>query len=206
LLHPVDDSFLFAQRLYLLEASSTTGFFFFLMVDQGCGKCDAAEREIFQKEFSAYRANNFSSYKSIDRDSPFVDRGITSKCKRLEMVKNEDVNSWYLEVEIPQGEYSTSVSVPDVNSFFMFNDFSSPITAFSLDNKTKSVDASFASRLYIWAWTNPETKNTTLYLEAKPINGQVVACNGCGIGYSWWEQANGYVEYKLVKHYVFLLE
>jgi hypothetical protein len=26
---------LFAQRLYLLEASSTTGFFFFLMVDQG---------------------------------------------------------------------------------------------------------------------------------------------------------------------------
>jgi hypothetical protein len=34
-LHPVDDSFLFAQRLYLLEASSTTGFFFFLMVDQG---------------------------------------------------------------------------------------------------------------------------------------------------------------------------
>jgi hypothetical protein len=36
LLHPVDDSFLFAQRLYLLEASSTTGFFFFLMVDQGC--------------------------------------------------------------------------------------------------------------------------------------------------------------------------
>jgi len=35
LLHPVGDSFLFAQILYLLEASSTTGFFFFLTVDQG---------------------------------------------------------------------------------------------------------------------------------------------------------------------------
>ena len=141
-----------------------------------CKKCDEAEREILQKEFSAYRANNFSLYKSIDRESPFINRGITSKCKRLEIVENKDVNSWYLEVEIPQGEYSTTMSKPDVNSFFLFNDFANPIAAYSLKTKTQTVNTSFASRLYIWAWTNPETQKTTLYLGAKPINGQVVAC------------------------------
>jgi hypothetical protein len=45
-----------------------------------------------------------------------------------------------------------------------------------------------------------------VYLEAKPINGQVVANVGCSIGYSWWKQANGFAEFKLVKHYVLLLQ
>ena len=168
-------------------------------------KCCEAEREIFQQEFSAYEANNFGMYKSIDRESPFSSRGITNQCKKLEIVRQQDVNSWFLEVEIPQGYYSTNVTVPDVNSFFLFNG-SNPITAYSLKNKTQTVNTSFASRLYIWAWKNPETGTTTVYLEAKPINGQIVACSGCSIGYSWWKQANGYAEFKLVKHYVLLLQ
>jgi hypothetical protein len=35
LLHLVDDKFLVAQILYLLDPSSATGFFIFLMVDRG---------------------------------------------------------------------------------------------------------------------------------------------------------------------------
>jgi hypothetical protein len=35
LLHLVDDKFLVAQILYLLDPSSATGFFIFLMVDWG---------------------------------------------------------------------------------------------------------------------------------------------------------------------------
>ena len=168
-------------------------------------KCCEAEREIFQQEFSAYQTNNFAMYKSIDRESPFSNRGITNQCKKFEIIRQPDVNSWFLEVEIPQGNYSTNVTVPDVNSFFLFNG-SNPITAYSLKNKTQTVNTSFASRLYIWAWKNPESGKTTVYLEAKPINGQIAACSGCSIGYSWWKQANGYAEFKLVKHYALLLQ
>ena len=171
-----------------------------------CEKCAEADREIFQQEFSAYQANNFSVYKSIDRESPYLSRGITPQCKKLVTVRQPDVNSWYLEVEIPQGNFSTDVSVPDVNSFFLFNGSSNPITAYSLKNRTQTVKTSFASRLYIWAWKSPETNKTVVYFEAKPINGQIIACNGCSIGYSWWKQANGYAEFKLVKHYVLLLQ
>jgi len=168
-------------------------------------KCCEAEREIFQKEFAAYSANDFSMYKSIDRESPFTNRGVTNQCKKLDIIKQPDVNSWFLEVEIPQGNYSTNVTVPDVNSFFLFHN-SGPITAYSIRNKTQSISTSFASRLYIWAWKNQEDTKTTVYLEAKPINGQIVACSGCSIGYSWWQQANGFAEFKLVKHYALLLE
>lgn len=171
-----------------------------------CEKCGEADREIFQQEFSAYQANNFSMYKSIDRESPYLSRGITPQCKKLETVRQLGVNSWYLEVEIPQGNFSTDVSISDVNSFFLFNGSSNPITAYSLKNKTQTVNTSFASRLYIWAWKNPENNKTAVYLEAKPINGQIVASAGCSIGYSWWRQANGYAEFKLVKHYVLLLQ
>ena len=168
-------------------------------------KCCEAEREIFQQEFLAYQENNFSKYKSIDRESPFLKRGITNQCKKFETVRQPGANSWYLEVEIPQGNFSTNVSKPDVNSFFLFNG-SNPITAYSFRNKTQTINTSFASRLYIWAWKNSKTDKTTVYLEAKPINGQIVACGSCSIGYSWWKQGNGYAEFKLVKHYVLLLQ
>ena len=179
---------------------------FYYIETPSCGKCAEADREIFQQEFSAYQANSFPMYTSIDRELPYVSRGITPQCKKLETVRQSGVNSWYLEVEIPQGDFSTNVSIPDVNSFFLFNGSSNPITAYSLKNKTQTVSTSFASRLYIWAWEDPGTNKTIVYLEAKPINGQIVANPGNGIGYSWWKQANGYTEFKLVKHYVLLLQ
>lgn len=169
-------------------------------------KCAEADREIFQQEFSAYQANSFTMYKSIDRNLPYVSRGIIPQCKKLEKVSQSGINSWYLEFEIPQGDFSTNVAVPDVNSFFIFNGSSNPITAYSFKNKSQTVSTSFASRLYIWAWEDPETNKTVVYLEAKPINMQIVANPGNSIGYSWWKQANGYAEFKLVKHYVLLLQ
>lgn len=168
-------------------------------------KCSEAKREISQQEFAAYEANNFTMYESIDREKPFSSRGITNQCKRLEAVRQQNINSWFLEVEIPQGNYSTNVTVPEVSSFFLFDGFN-PVAVYGLKNRAQTVNTSFASRLYIWAWENPGTGRTTVYLEAKPINGQVVACPGCSIGHLWWKQANGYAEFKLVKSYVLFLE
>lgn len=168
-------------------------------------ECSKAGREIFQQEFLAYQQNNFQKYKAIDRETPFSNRGLSNKCKQLKKARHVGINSWFLEVEVPQGDYSTTVNVPDVSSFFIF-DGSSGIAVYGLKNKRKSVSTSFASRLYIWAWQAPGTDRTEVYLEAKPVNGQVVACNGCSIGHSWWRQTNGYAEFKLVRHYVLLLE
>lgn len=179
---------------------------FYYVETPSCEKCAEADREIFQQEFSAYQANSFPMYKSIDRKLPYLSRGITTECKKLQIVRDSGVNSWYLEVEIPQGDFSTNVTTPDLNSFFLFNGSSNPITAYSLKNKSQTVATSFASRLYIWAWEDPGTNKTVVYIEAKPINGQIVANPGNSIGYSWWKQANGYAEFKLVKHYVLLLQ
>ena len=110
-----------------------------------------------------------------------------------------------MSVEIPQGQYETSVSVPDVNSFFVFSD-THPIYGSSISSKNKKVKTNFASRLNIWAWKTSEFDSTKIYLEARPVNSNVVSCNGCSIGHSWWKQANGYAEYKLVKNYSLLLE
>lgn len=179
---------------------------FYYVETPSCEKCAEADREIFQQEFSAYRANSFPMYKSIDRNLPYLGRGITPQCKKLEKVIQSGVNSWYLEVEIPQGDFSTTVTIPDVKSFFLFNGSSNPITAYGIKNKSQTVSTSFASRLYVWAWHDPGTSKTVVYLEAKPINGQIIANPGNSIGYSWWKQANGYAEFKLVKHYVLLLQ
>lgn len=168
-------------------------------------KCWEAEHEIFQREFAAYQKNDFDTYKSIDRETPFSSRGITNKCKIFEMVKSRDADSWFLKVEIPQGNYSTNITKPDINTFFLFNG-SFPMNAYAIGNKTQTINTSFSSMLYIWAWKIPKTTKTEVYLEAKPVNGQIVAHPGCSIGYSWWKQANGYAEYKLVKNYVLLLK
>ncbi len=84
-------------------------------------KCYEANREIIQQEFLAYQANDFGKYKAIDRESPFLSRGITDQCHILEKVKVLNIKSWFLQVEIPQGDYSTNVTVPEVSSFFLFN-------------------------------------------------------------------------------------
>lgn len=179
---------------------------FYYVVTPSCEMCAEADREIIQQEFSAYQANSFTLYKSIDRRLPYLSRGITPQCKMLETMSQSEVNSWFLEVEIPQGDFSTNVTIPDVNSFFLFNGSSNPTTAYSLKSKSRTISTSFASRLYIWAWEDPGTNKTVVYLQAKPINEQIVANPGNSIGYSWWKQANGYAEYKLVKHYVLLLQ
>jgi len=167
--------------------------------------CWSAQNEVFRNEFYAYQLNNFSIYQSIDRQGIFKKFGVNESCTLMDMVKSEEAESWFLQVEIPQGNYQTTVSVPNVESFFSYSP-NGAVFGNATTYSQKVVRTEFASRLYIWAWkVTPESK-TKVYLLSKPINGQVEACNGCTIGYNWWKQANGYSEFKLVKKYKYLLE
>jgi hypothetical protein len=167
--------------------------------------CNDALREIYDQEFKSYQENDFTKYQAIDRKGPFVKRGIDDKCAIFEVITDSRSESWFLEIEIPQGAYATNIVAPDVNSFFLF-DGTNQITAYSIQNRSQSVTTNFSSRLYIWTWKKPDKEQTYVHLEAKPVNEQVVAAPGHSIGHAWWRQSNGYTEYKLVKQYILLLQ
>jgi hypothetical protein len=167
--------------------------------------CNEALREIYNQEFNSYQENDFTKYQAIDRKEPFVKRGIDDKCEIFDVISDSRSKSWFLEIEIPQGAYATNIVTPDVNSFFLV-DGTNQITGYSIHNRTQSVTTNFASRLYIWAWKEPEKERTYVYLEAKPVNEQVVSAPGHSIGHAWWRQSNGHTEYKLVKQYILLLQ
>ncbi len=160
--------------------------------------CQAATHDIARQEFSAYRFNNFNLYKKIDRNKPFTERGVQNGCPIVGMVKDPNVESWFLKVEIPRSTFSGTMSVSDANALFRLGEggVSAP--------KEGGADA-FASRLYLWAWNEPKTGKTKVYMIAKPVNNQVEACNGCNIGHDWWQDANGYLEFQLVQKYLGLL-
>ncbi len=167
--------------------------------------CWNADNEVIKKEFFAYQKNNFSLYENIDRKGISAKHGVDFQCKKMELVNDEKAESWFLEVEIPQGNYESTIEVSKLNSSIIFSG-TAPISTLSTVKSDKVVKENFSSRLYIWAWKETPNSKTKVYLLAKPVNNQIVSCNGCSIGYAWWKQVNGYAEFKLVKRYKYLLE
>lgn len=167
--------------------------------------CYNAQNEIFKTEFLAYQQNDFSIYKSLNREEVYSKYGFSSRCVFFESVKSDVADSWFLKVEIPQGNFNTTISVPNVESFFAVSGLD-VINGSSTSYHDRVVTTNFSSHLYIWAWKETPDSRTKVYLYARPVNGQVEACGGCSIGYKWWKQANGYTESRLVKHYKYLLE
>jgi len=160
---------------------------------------------MFQAEFIAYQQNNFNNYKDIDRLGIFAKYGFGDDCKIMQEVTTDNSDSWLLKVEVPQGNYDTTISVPNVSSFLFYSS-SYPTFGSVVNKKDRVVSISFSSVLYIWASKlTPESK-TKVYLFARPVNEQVESCFGCSIGHKWWKQTNGVAEFKLVKQYKFLLE
>lgn len=168
-------------------------------------RCEEASREIYRKEFAAYSANNYSMYKNIDRQMIYNNYGVTSSCQSLKILRAKGVESWFLAVDIPQGNYSTNTVESDIDPIFFFSG-NTTLTAFAFQNKIKTTKTQFYSRLHIWSWVDPTTQNARVYLLAKPVNEGVVSCKGCSIGYAWWKQVTGFAESKLVKKYKYLLE
>jgi len=168
-------------------------------------ECLAAYQEIWHQDFEAYQANDIRKYKDIDRETPFTKRGIANSCKFLERVTDPEANSWFLSADIPQGSHTKIITKPELTSSARFREHQ-PKQHFINDSQTISIRESFSSRLFIWAWVIPGTSTTRVYMEARPVNDQVVSCDDCGIDHTWWKQTNGYAEYRLVKNYIFLLE
>lgn len=201
LIYALGDSFK-AQNNLMLDRQELD---FFYRKSMGYKECWEAQKEVFSTEFISYQQNNFATYNNLDRQAVFAKHGVTDNCTLMQQASLDTAESWFLRVEIPQGNYSTTISVPNVESFFALSG-TSPVFGNSTSYANQTITTSFSSRLYIWAWKESPDSKTSVYLLAKPVNSQVEACAGCSIGYKWWKQGNGYAEFKLVKHYKFLLE
>ena len=201
LIYTLSDSFT-AQGNALIERQELDFHYEKAENAQGCWN---ASRDVFQQEFHAYQLNDFSAYNKIDRAEIFKKYNAAMNCHYLDIVKEGTVDSWFLKVEIPQGNYNTTISVPNVETFFAFSGGQS-IVGSGTRYSQKTVSTQFSSMLYVWAWKEEGSNKTKVYLLAKPVNEQVESCAGCSIGHKWWKQANGYAEFKLVQRYKFLLE
>lgn len=168
-------------------------------------KCWEANYEIFQKEFEAYSQNDFLMYQSIDREKPYSSRGVKSDCSFFINTQAPEADSWFLLVELPPRSDQTIVYRPTVENFFMFSQ-NRNIQGFSTSQVAEQVGISISTRLYVWAWRPSEGEETSVYLQAKPVSGQIEANQGKSIGYSWWKIANGYSEQQTVKNYISLIE
>lgn len=201
LIHSLSNSFR-AQNNNILERKKVD---YVNSKTENSDKCWSAQNEIFKAEFITYQQNNFTNYTNIDRLGILAKYGFGENCNIMQEVSTESADSWLLKVEVPQGNYDTTISVPNVSSFLFYSS-SYPTYGSVIEHKDRVVSTSFSSVLYIWASKlTPESK-TKVYLFARPVNEQVESCFGCSIGYKWWKKTNGFAELKLVKQYKFLLE
>lgn len=191
-----------AQGNYVIERSQLDYYYKFHSKSDACWK---ANYEIYQKEFHTFTLNNYSIYHRIDRAGVFDSYGVSEQCTFFDMVSDNSSKSWFLKVEIPQGNFQSTISVPTVESFFAYS-LNGNVSGTTTTYQNQVINTKFSSMLYIWAWKESPSSETLVYLFSKPVNEQVESCNGCSIGHNWWKQANGYAEYKIVKHYKYLLE
>jgi hypothetical protein len=178
---------------------------FILSENRDAQSCWEAEYEIFQQEFSAYRANSFPMYKSIDREKPYVSRKVTNNCSVFTNTNAPDADSWFLLVELPPRTSQTTVYQPTMDNFFMFSQ-NKTVQGFSTSYIPEQKAISVSTRLYIYAWRHKDSKRTLVYLFAKPISCQIEASKGNSIGYTWWQLANGYNEQQTVRNYIALIQ
>lgn len=177
----------------------------YILVENNDGqKCWNANNEIWQKEFNAYRINNYFDYKFIDREQPFTSRQIDNKCTFFTSSPNPAADSWLLKVELPPLSASSIVYQPNINSFFVFGQ-NKMYQGFSKSYTQEQVGISVSSRLYIYAWKLPGSQTTSVYILAKPVSGQIEAKDGNSIGWTWWQVTNGYSEQQTVRNYISLI-
>ena len=177
----------------------------FHLIETGCAKeCWAANAQIAQEEFATYRSNSFTAFKAIDRKGPFRERGVVPDCKIFDEVSDTATESWKMLVEFPPRSANTTVYRPTMSNFFIFGQ-STSIQGLSMSQTAQNVGILISTRLHIWAWRSKDGP-TNVYLEGRPISGQIEAAPGNSIGWSWWQLANGFEEQNVVKSYVLLLE
>ena len=179
---------------------------FILIENKDAQRCWEAEYEIFQQEFSAYRANSFPMFKSIDREKPFISRQVTNKCSLFTNTTAMEADSWFLRIELPPKTAQAVLYQPTVDEFFMFGPRNKWVQGFSTSYIPEQLGIAVSTRLYIWAWRLPNSQETHVYLYAKPVSGQIEAQAGNTIGYIWWQMANGYSEQQTVKNYISLIQ
>jgi hypothetical protein len=167
--------------------------------------CEAAEREINRQEFAAFEKNDFDQYAKIDRLTPYASRGISATCSKLKDVYDSSVDSWFLSVDLSPRTSSITVYQPTMSSIFL-TDGTTMVNGAGFGQRQTNVTMGFETRLCFWAWKKPNDKDSTVYIHARPVNNQVVSCNGCSIGQTWWKVANGYQESIIVRNYVALLD
>jgi len=168
-------------------------------------KCWEAQYEISQKEFDAYRANNYFMYQSIDREQPFVSRKIDKNCTLFTNTSAPGADSWFLLVELPPRSAQCVVYRPTLDTFFLFGR-NAAVQGLATSYTQEQVGISICTRLYIWAWRLPDGQDTYVYLQARPVSGQIEAKPGNSIGWNWWQLANGYDEQQTVRNYIALIQ
>ncbi len=171
-------------------------------------QCWEAKYSISQKEFNAYRLNNFSIYNGIDREGQFSSKGLESNCSYFTRNIESDADSWQLVVEFPPRSAQTTIYRPTMNGFFMFNPntMTPSMQGLSTSQNQENIHINFSTRLYVWAWKSISDSKTNVYLMAKPVSGQLEANQGVTIGYTWWQYANGYNESQTVKNYISIIQ
>lgn len=178
---------------------------YYLAVTDDADACWAASNEIYQQEIASYRNNKYSEYQRIDRKKPFKKRSIRTDCTIFTNSSAPLLDSWLLVVEFPARSASTTVYTPNLDSFFVFGQ-SGSIQGLSETRTPQQVGMQITTRLYIWAWRTSDDKKTNVYLEGRPVSGQLEAAPGNSIGWQWWQISDGYQEQKVVRAYVLLLE
>lgn len=168
--------------------------------NESSNNCWQALCEIYNAEFESYRNNNFYQYKKIDRVAPFKKRDVGNNCKMLNKIVDKNVSSWFLMVEFK--DRSGSITVPTTDTFFVMNNSNNYAFGNVTNSQGKNINMAFSTRLKFWVSEGPDVGKSTIYIKGIPISGQIAAAPGNSIGYSWWQLANGYEEYKTVKNYL----
>ncbi|MGZ9897044.1 hypothetical protein [Shewanella gaetbuli] len=166
--------------------------------------CWEAKRAITEQEFAAFTKNSFSDYKNINRDFPYKSRNLKLNCNQYEQVTVKDANSWLLMVEFPPVTANKTIYRPSVNNFFIASQ-STHMNGFSISEVPENVSIQIFTRLYIFLRAMPNG-GSEVYLEARPVSGQVEASDGASIGWSWWRLSSAFEERDIVRSYKILLE
>lgn len=174
-------------------------------IGQNAAKCWRIDRQIIEQEFNAYRNNNYSQFKHIDREGPYKEFNLSNSCVLIEALPSEDADAWYLRVQIDRETASTSVSNPSTNSFFVFSG-NTVTPGITFGRTVSTIQTSFKSSLQFWVFRKPGESKSTIHIQAKPINNGVEANLGSSIGYAWWQHVDGVYERNLVRNYILLFE
>ena len=169
-----------------------------------CIKCWEADREIALAEFKTYQANDFRTYKNLDRKGIFEKHGVKPGCNLyLRPVEPDLEDGIYLVVDLNQR--SRSLTLPTYDTFFSYQTRYSSLGV-NVTGGGGNVGIDLKSRLKFWIWKKKGETHSHVYAECRPVSGGVEALPGNSIGYAWWRATTGEEESRLERHYLLLIE